>query len=104
MSRWYETEDEAYDRSVQEMMDDETEAREMEAQRIAAMRVASGISTEQLSLQDARIEGAKAGRMGHGPYSNPYQDFTPEHAEWEKSRHAAIGQKLNNPFANRRVA
>jgi len=90
MARRHETEDEAYDRYVQEIMDDEVEAREEEARRNAAKRAASGLSPELLSLQDARFAGSQAGYRGNGASLNPYQDWTPEHAAWENARTAAI--------------
>lgn len=92
-----EAADRRYDEAVQNEIDDN-------AEHIAALRVASGISKEELSLQDARIAGAKAGHAGWGASMNPYQAGCQEHAEWDRERMRAIGTKLNNPFANRRVA
>jgi hypothetical protein len=88
MSRVYPGEDfdDAADRiadeSVQREIDDGAEAK----------RAASGMSPEQLSMQDAFIEGARAGRMGFGASLNPYQDSAPEHNEWNRGRLSAIGQ------------
>lgn len=56
-------------------------------------RTAYGISPEELSLQDAAIEGARAGQMGFGASLNPYQDNTPEHASWEDARMQALAQR-----------
>ncbi len=57
-------------------------------------RTAYGTSPEELSLQDARIAGVKAGHLGHGASMNPYQDYTPEHKEWESARMQSQAQHL----------
>lgn len=90
-------EDADYDEYVQRIVDDEDEARALEAKRNA-----SGVSMETLSLQQAFIEGQRAGLKGWGPNMNEYQAGTPEHDEWERARSAAIGARLNG--YNRRVA
>ena len=54
---------------------------------------AYGTSPEELFLQDARIEGAEAGRMGFGASLNPYQSGQPAHDEWESCRMQALAQR-----------
>lgn len=56
-------------------------------------RTAAGISKEELSLMDAFQEGARAGNLCLSPSLNPYQDNTPEHAEWERGRAGAVAVK-----------
>lgn len=88
-------EDDAYERDVQRGVDDATEVK----------RRASGFSPEQLSLQNAFIEGARAGSMGLSPSLNPYQNRPAEHAEWERGRFGALGNELAKRVkAARRVA
>lgn len=53
----------------------------------------------ELSLQDALLEGQRAGARGLPASLNPNQDNTPEHAEWERGRMAAIGQHLERNAA-----
>lgn len=91
-------EDRAFADHRQQLVDDEAEAREIEAKRNA-----SGISAEILSLQEAFLEGQRAGQMGLAAGLNPYQAGIPEHAEWERGRSAVIGARLNSNI-NRRVA
>lgn len=50
------------------------------------------VSAAELSLMDAAIDGSKAGQRGLSASLNPYQDDTPEHAEWERCRLQALGQ------------
>lgn len=78
-------EDEAYERVVQRQLDDEAEAK----------RRASGYSPEQLSLEEAFVEGARAGNAELAPSLNPYQDFCQEHGEWLRGWHttAATGRR-----------
>lgn len=59
-------------------------------------RNAAGISPEELSLQDAFMAGQREGLRGVSEGLNPYQDGTPEHAEWSRGRNAAEGMKLAN--------
>lgn len=54
------------------------------------------MTPDDLSLIDAAAEGCKAGKMGLGPSLNPYQDNTPEHDIWERSRITVVGMLLNN--------
>lgn len=71
---------------------------EDEAYDIAeAKRAASGMSPEQLSLQDAFLEGTRAAGFSHGAAMNPFQDGTPEHGEWERGRQSTLGMALNKP-------
>jgi hypothetical protein len=82
-------EDLRHDAAVQREID---ERADMAVRLAAAKRAASGISTEEMSMQDAFREGTKAGGQGFGASMNPYQDATPEHAEWNRGRLSAIGQ------------
>lgn len=77
MKREYD-EDELYAEHRQLLVDDETEARVIEA-----------------SLQDAYIEGQRAGHINLAAEMNPYQDGYPEHAAWERGRSCVIGAWLN---------
>lgn len=52
-------------------------------------RTAYGTSPEELSMQDAFMEGMRAGGNSLSPSLNPYQDNTPEHREWERGRQGA---------------
>jgi hypothetical protein len=82
--------DEAADRrhaeEVQTGIDDAAEAK----------RNAAGVSPEVLSLQDAAIEGARAGHLGLSASLNPYQAGCEEHDVWERARSCVIGAYLNN--------
>ena len=49
---------------------------------------------EKASLMDALQQGMNVGRMLFGPSLNPYQDGTPEHAEWERGRFAGMSVRL----------
>lgn len=60
------------------------------------IRHASGMSPEELSLLDAFCEGQRAGVMNLAAGLNPYAPLTPESAEWERGRAAAIGAWLAN--------
>lgn len=90
-----DAEDEARDADVQRKLDDETAA------ALIAKRNASGISLDELSLQDAAIAGRKAGMLGHGAAMNPYQPGVAEYDEWEKFRSTTIGARLNGPIVAR---
>ncbi len=52
------------------------------------------LTVDELSLQDARIDGADAGRRGTSAALNPYDHETKEHAEWNKHRMLALAQSL----------
>ena len=58
-------------------------------------RNAAGISIEELSLQDAFLEGQRAGSHGTAAALNPYQHGTPEHDSWERGRMAALSAIVN---------
>ena len=73
-------EDEAHERVDQRERDDAAEKRR-----------ASGFSPELLSLQDALMEGMRAGNIGAAAGLNPYSDpLSPEYKEWERGRFAAM--------------
>lgn len=78
--------DRATDEAIQREVDDKTEAK----------RRASGISAEELSLQDAFIEGQRAGHLNLAASLNPWQAGTVHHAEWERGRSCVIGAFLSN--------
>lgn len=52
-------------------------------------RNAAGISPEELSIQDAFMEGLRAGAMQLSPSLNPYQEGCAEHQSWERGRQGA---------------
>lgn len=52
------------------------------------------MTPDELSIQDAFQEGQRAGMLALSPSLNPYQDDTPEHAEWERARLAALAYRL----------
>jgi hypothetical protein len=54
------------------------------------------VTADELSLIDAAAEGCAAGKHHLGPSLNPYQDGTPEHDIWEKSRSTVLGMLLNS--------
>lgn len=85
--------DRLYAEDVQREMDDKREAEQK--------RMASGASPEILSLQEAFLEGQRAGQMSLGASLNPNQYSTPEYDEWERGRSGVIGARLNS---QRRVA
>ncbi len=51
---------------------------------------------EAASMQDAFIEGQRAGRLGLASSLNPWQHNTREYAEWERGRSGVIGAALND--------
>lgn len=57
-------------------------------------RHASGMSAEELSIQDAFIEGQRAGGQSLSAALNPNRDGTPEHDAWERGRRSAEAMKL----------
>jgi ribosome modulation factor len=57
------------------------------------IRNASGISPEELSIQDAYSEGARVGALGLPHSLNPFQDNTPEHESWTRGWTAASSQR-----------
>lgn len=63
-------------------------------------RNAAGISIEELSLQDAFMEGQRAGGIGTAAGCNPFVDATlPQYQEWERGRSSAIAYKLSRRTA-----
>lgn len=54
------------------------------------------LTPEEMSVQDARSQGQKAGEMSYGASMNPYSDGTPENAIWENARTANISYRLNS--------
>lgn len=66
-----------------------------------AKRAASGMSPEQLSLQDAFMEGQRAGQLGLSSALNPWQHGSAQHAQWERARMGVIGAALNKAFIRR---
>jgi hypothetical protein len=80
--------------------DDALDAQQAEVDAEAeAKRAASGISPEQLSLQDALMNGQRAGLMCHGESMNPYPHGSEEAREWTRGRLAAIGASLPRKVA-----
>lgn len=61
-------------------------------------RNAADVTPEELSMQDAFIEGQRAGHLGLGAGMNPYQHGCFEHDEWERARSCVIGAFLNKPL------
>lgn len=58
-------------------------------------RNAAGVSAEELALQDAFMEGQRAGARGHSAGLNPFSDpRSSEFQEWERGRNAAEGMRL----------
>lgn len=58
-------------------------------------RTASGISPEELSIQDAFMEGQRAGHIGTAAGLNPYNDpRLPEYQAWERGRSAVEAMNL----------
>lgn len=55
-------------------------------------REAAGVSREELSLQEAFIEGQRAGARGASASENPNQEGFPEYKEWERGRLSAQGR------------
>jgi hypothetical protein len=91
MSRRYEGED--FEDCVDRVTDG---AIQSDVDDAADKRNASQTSPEILSLQDAHIEGQRAGHLGLSASLNPYQAGCPEHDEWERARSCVIGAYLNN--------
>jgi hypothetical protein len=81
--------DEAYDEARQEKVDAESDPLHVEA-----LRRASGLSTEELFLEQVMNEGMTAGLKGCEASENPYQSDVRAHAEWERCRRMAAASKL----------
>lgn len=87
--------DDAYEAARQEATDNGEDWLGLEAKRSA-----SGNSPEQLSIQDAYIEGQRAGANGLAAGLNPYQHpGLPEWQAWERGRNAAEAYRTNRSFA-----
>lgn len=72
------------------------EADDARAAEIALKRNAAGISAEELSLQDAFMEGQRAGQIGTAAGCNPFVEPTlPQYREWERGRSSAVAYKLS---------
>lgn len=77
--------DEAYELSRQREVDEEADKRR-----------ASGFSPEELSLQDAYMEGQRAGSLQTAAGLNPFSDpASPHYQAWERGRSAAEGYRRN---------
>lgn len=88
----YDAEDIKHDAAVVREMDDADEAKTL----AMAQRNAAGISPEVLSLQDAHLEGLRAGSQGTAAGCNPWADpALPEYQAWERGRSAAELARLN---------
>lgn len=74
--------------------------RQREVDEAADKRRASGYSPEELSLQDAYMEGQRAGSLGTAAGLNPYSDPGSSHYQaWERGRSAAEGYRRNRMAA-----
>jgi hypothetical protein len=95
-----EAADRRQDEEVQTVVDDEAEARDIEAKRNAA-----GVSKETLAMQDAYLEGQRAGAQGVAAGLNPWRDpASPEYMAWERGRLAAESYRTSRQFNQRRAA
>lgn len=94
MNRPYPDED--FDDCVDRVSDEERQRQVDEGKRAA-----SGSSAELLSLQDAYIEGQRAGHLGLSASLNPYQAGCLEHDEWERARACVVGAWLNGGLRRR---
>lgn len=74
----------------------EMDYRDSVQEEIDSKKAYSGLSPEELSLQDAAIEGRRAGHLGLSAGLNPYQCGCPEHEAWENARTCVIGAWLSN--------
>lgn len=80
-----QADEDAYELDRQREIDDEADKRR-----------ASGYSPEQLSIQDAYMEGQRAGSLGTASSLNPYTDEnSPHYQAWERGRSAAEGYRRN---------
>lgn len=78
----FRDEDDAHDYFQQRDLDDGVDKR------------VAGVSTEELSLEQAREAGRAVGIRGGSASLNPYQEGFPEYKEWEKARLAALGYSI----------
>lgn len=66
----------------------------------ADKRRAAGFSPEQLSIQDAYMEGQRAGSLQTAAGLNPFSDpASPHYQAWERGRSAAEGYRRNRMAA-----
>jgi len=94
IGRFPRDEDTLHDDAVVRVLDDEIEARAEDAERTLAKRA------DELSLQQAFMEGQLAGVKGRGHEMNPYSDPNcPEHHEWNRGRLGAMGHALARKIA-----
>lgn len=49
------------------------------------------MNADQLSIIEAALQGAKAGKDGRSASENPYQAGVPEHDTWEDARVNTLG-------------
>lgn len=61
-------------------------------------RNAAGMSPEELSMQDAAIEGSRAGQKGRGREMCPYDHQRPEYKAWDDARLQVIATSLAGSF------
>lgn len=81
--------DDAYGLTKQRELDDEADKRR-----------ASGCSPEELAIQDAYMEGQRAGSLQTAAGLNPYTDpASPHYQAWERGRSAAEGYRRNRRAA-----
>lgn len=81
--------DEAWSLTRQRDIDDEADKRR-----------ASGYSPEELSIQDAYMEGQRAGSLQTAAGLNPFSDpASPHYQAWERGRSAAEGYRRNRRAA-----
>lgn len=74
--------------------------RQREVDEAADKRRASGLSPEELSIQDAYMEGQRAGALGTAAALNPFSDpGLPQYKAWERGRSAAEGYKRSRRAA-----
>lgn len=74
--------------------------RQREVDEEADKRRAAGFSPEELSIQDAYMEGQRAGSLGTASALNPFSDpGSPHHQAWERGRNAAEGYRRNRRAA-----
>ena len=58
-------------------------------------RNAAGMTPEELSVQDAYLEGQRAGHLGVAAGANPYTNpLLPEYKAWERGRSAAESMRF----------
>lgn len=64
------------------------------------MRNESGMSPEELLIQDAFMEGQRAGNLNVAAGCNPFADVrSPEYQAWERGRFGAISVRMAGSVA-----